>query len=265
MSNLQRMIVIHPELFKKFKHIITEDQNLTDLDKKMKTILHNKNLNDINKWYQYRESLLKFSFLKKNKLNLLSPPKIFTMENSSQTNKIFQRSKEIQTAQAHASQNTSTQTNDDMLHTNAYSPTVNDKMEVFSNANNYNDGGLNNVVSNDDYDDDDEIRQMVLEDQPIGVKILKERKSTEPNADYRIFELNNGDNVTVPVLKKQILTRSSAAAAKLLLQSPKQMTQSAIPFKAVKKPRSGKMVKINSPTIIPSDTEKQSDFSWTKY
>lgn len=261
MSNLQRMIVIHPELFKKFKHIITEDQNLTELDKKMKAILHNKNLNDINKWYHYRESLLKFSFLKKNKIKLLSPSKLSTMENSTQTNNLVNRHKEIQAT--HSSQEMSTQTNH-ISNTKTYSPKSDDKMEIFSNVNDNID--VNEELSNDDFDDDDEIRKLALENQPIGVKILKERKTTKAAANkYRIFELSNGEDVTVPIFKEKMLTRSTAlATGKLSSQSPKQLIQSALPFKTVKKPKTVKETKKNTPSSS-SPATKKSDLSWTPY
>lgn len=150
MSNLQRMIVIHPELFKKFKHIITEDQNLTELDKKMKSILHNKNLNDINKWYQYRESLFKFSFLKNNKLT----KKMHTQDNSTQT--------------------------DRLLDTNTYSPIFNDKMEVPSDTNGNNNGGEDDGSADNFDDDDDKIRQITMIDQPIEEQNLNENSEALP-------------------------------------------------------------------------------------
>lgn len=145
MSNLQRMIVIHPELFNKFKHIITEDQNLTQLDKKMKLILHNKNLNDINKWYQYRECLFKFSFLKNNKFT----KKMYTQDNSTQTNRLIDK--------------------------NTNSPIFNDKMEVLSDTNDSHaseDDDVN-LAHNYEYDDDDDkIKQLTLKDQPFSAQIL---------------------------------------------------------------------------------------------
>ena len=65
MNNLQRMIVIPPEIFEKFKHLVLGDEQLTDLDKMMKSILYNKKLNDLNKWHLYRQNLIKYSSVKR--------------------------------------------------------------------------------------------------------------------------------------------------------------------------------------------------------
>lgn len=56
------MIIIPPEVFEKWKHIITEDSQLSKLDKKLKNIIYNKQMNDIDKWHHYRENLMKYTF-----------------------------------------------------------------------------------------------------------------------------------------------------------------------------------------------------------
>lgn len=59
------MIVLPPETFEKWKHMIVEDSKLSLLDKEMKKILYDKNLNVLDKWHRYRQNLL--HYIKKNK------------------------------------------------------------------------------------------------------------------------------------------------------------------------------------------------------
>lgn len=245
MSHLQRMIVIPPEIFEKFKHIVTEDQKLTELDKKMKTILYDKNLNDINKWHQYRENLMKYSFAKKDKCDLSHLIKSPVMENSSQTNKLHTRHKEIQSSIP--MEDNFSQTDKSILRrkkewTNEV-PSIN---EVFETSNRYTSltesdkiDAVVNSSSGDNsvtMDEDDEIKQVALDGQPLDVKILRERRSQNPKADYRMFELTNGEVVTIPVNVR--ITRSKVAAAEGIKPKGKngqKSTQSTLPFKVVKK------------------------------
>ncbi len=62
------MIIVPPEVFDKWKHIILDDESQSDLDKQMKSIILNKTLNNIDKWHHYREVLLKYSFMNKTRL-----------------------------------------------------------------------------------------------------------------------------------------------------------------------------------------------------
>lgn len=48
--NLQRMIIVPAHTFEKWKHIITYDKRMSDLDRNMKSILNNTSLNDLSKW-----------------------------------------------------------------------------------------------------------------------------------------------------------------------------------------------------------------------
>lgn len=56
---LRRMIVIDPELFEKYKNLIIEEKQLSDTDRKLKNILLDNRLNDSDKWYLYRQVILR--------------------------------------------------------------------------------------------------------------------------------------------------------------------------------------------------------------
>jgi hypothetical protein len=46
---LQRMIVLPPETFERWKHLIVDDARLSTLDKEMKRMLYDKKLDSLNK------------------------------------------------------------------------------------------------------------------------------------------------------------------------------------------------------------------------
>ena len=57
-SLLQKMILISPELFKKWKQLQVEDEQLSETDRKLKNIISNKKMNETEKWYHYKQVLL---------------------------------------------------------------------------------------------------------------------------------------------------------------------------------------------------------------
>lgn len=212
-SKLQRMIVIPPEVFDKWKHIITEDEKLSDLDKRMKTILFNKSINDINKWHQYRENLLKYSFIRKGNLKTTHVMKPITSEKITQTNRIVKMNKQVETTNDQIQfmkpelKNQESQTLGEL---ELFNKNYNDDNEfcdsnslnILKNANN-NDENYNNDDDDEcemDYDDD-EIRKTALQDVPKNVRIISERRSTDPQS-YKTYELSNGDVVSVPITEK---------------------------------------------------------------
>lgn len=67
MNNLQRMLVIPPTLFEKWRELILEDKHLTDLDLKMKKIIKLKNVPTGKKWYLYRQQLMMEANRRRNK------------------------------------------------------------------------------------------------------------------------------------------------------------------------------------------------------
>ena len=168
-TNLERMIIIPPEIFDKWKHIITEDQNLSELDKKMKAILYDKNLNNINKWHQYRENLLKYSFSKKNNPKLDISLKPITSEKSMQTNRVLKMNKKNQTKDELQNRN---------LHlTNQWVQTENDNdRNVFESDKNdevFATHLLSESDESDEIDLDDDTRALALQGVPKNVKIIR--------------------------------------------------------------------------------------------
>lgn len=57
---LNKMLLLSPEVYENLKDVIEESNNQTLFDKAMSKILKNKNLPDMNKWYSYRNELIKF-------------------------------------------------------------------------------------------------------------------------------------------------------------------------------------------------------------
>lgn len=262
-NNLQRMIVIPPEIFEKWKHIISEDQKLSILDKKMRDILFNSKLNDINKWYQYRENLLKYSFSKKGSIKLSHTLKPITSEKSMQTNRIPKKDKAEQTIEDFQQKNPelsvqSTQTDE-------YVQPFEDNDEVFYETHNVNhssknEDGYYNVENNLD---DDETRALALMDAEKDVRILKERHSTDPSS-YKLFELSDGAVVNVPTLRTTRSMKSHAGSKK----SPSKhlLKQPTLNFKKVKGPKTraatASLRKLSESTLA----ENSGGFvNWTSY
>lgn len=68
--SLQRMIIISQELFDELKPFINFTSSLNDLDREMYNILKDRKLNDVQKWYRYRQSLTALSEKSRKKQNL---------------------------------------------------------------------------------------------------------------------------------------------------------------------------------------------------
>ncbi len=254
-NNLQRMIIIPPEVFDKWKNIITEDQQLSQLDKSMRNIIYNKNLNEIDKWHHYRENLLKFSFANKGKgdMKLSRYVKPITSEKTLQTNRVPKWNFSQQTSQAMENQYAQTIPDYDyVLHNGDYI----DKQTLYG-ANNdevFEHDGLNskNDINNDDTSDDGN-NEFIMSNIPKDATLLKVRRHTR--------EYSNGDVVTIDNEKlgetpdKGCQTRNMTR--KLL--NEKNLQQLQIPFKSVKNPHlrpSTKKARISSEGDI---------IKWDKY
>lgn len=261
-NNLQRMIVIPPEVFEKWKHIITEDQNLSTLDKHMKNILYNKNLNNVNKWHQYREKLLKYSFAKperKYKYNHILKP--ITSEKVIQTKRIPKYHKQQQT------ENQNRVVNDKQMQTDSgalYEDEVYENI-VSSDASNSND------CDNDNDEDNvfpEDIRQLALKGVPKHVKITKERRSTDPDS-YSAFELSDGQVVSVPTMISKRTTRSMKKIDSINENSSPLLRQSKLKFKKVKAPttRPRSTLRTKSTCKSPSKSSDQNNdlVKWVQY
>jgi hypothetical protein len=63
---LSKMLILEPETYKKLQQNVTQEKNLSYLDKLMNKILRNSKLNTNKKWYLYRQQLLKYAMLRRN-------------------------------------------------------------------------------------------------------------------------------------------------------------------------------------------------------
>ncbi len=215
MSALQRMIVLPPETFEKWKKLILEDSKLSSLDKEMKKILYNKNLNGLDKWHHYRQNLMQY--VKKNKptYNLHNISTQTVKENVS--SKVpFTRNTGAQTYTDYLTMGT--QTEDNFISPKKKDTFKRSKISKKDSLDDFNDpsifSSLGDINLSKDYsepsdveiDQDDSLRRKALEDQPKDVKIVRERMSTNPN-EYRSYDLSNGEIITVPITTRRMMTR----------------------------------------------------------
>lgn len=63
---LSKMYLLSPETFQKYKNNIINEHALSDLDKRMLKILYNKKMNNVQKWYNYRQQLIRYTNLERN-------------------------------------------------------------------------------------------------------------------------------------------------------------------------------------------------------
>lgn len=248
MNNLQRMIVIPPELYNKLKDNFNNDKELSHLDKSMKEIL-NKKLSDNEKWYIYRQKLIKFANKRRQQLQERSYSnhhhqlkqqkpsnsnrqigRTILSNMSTQTNpesQAVRKSRKIQTDIAKT----------DDVGTQYYNPQ--DEIYTFENPlQQSKPTTISNIDSETDdevFDNDDEIRNLAFSASPAG-KRIKERKSLS-SSDVRMFETDDGDVITIPIFERpkkdtsvNRLLRSSTkkADAQTLLQFPVRKKTSKI-------------------------------------
>lgn len=231
--NLQRMIVIPSHTFEKWKRVVLHDQKLSSLDKNMKSILNNSKLNDISKWQLYRQNLMNFTnsmrLHKKNSINNAAPKRL--MDVSTETQETQKRNKLIETDNI-VMKDEETDTGDLQ---NPFIPVKGKKLkvspaktmdEIFRTSNSFanldeNDFEKSASDNEQNYslDQDDTITRRALEGHPPHVKILRERKSMNPE-EYRAFDLNNGEQVNVPVEKR--LTRARAKGMETKFTPPQK-------------------------------------------
>lgn len=262
--NLQRMILIPGHTFEKWKNIFIHDDKMSDLDKNMRTILHNAKLDDMSKWHLYRQNLIRFSNSKRSfdKSMLNSSQKRPVLKDVSTETKVFKRSKDVQTEKM--GQDVATQFNGEpweVVKKNKLSSSFKPINEVFETSNIFeslDEDGFKNQPNNeidivDDLSDqDDSIRRRALEGQSPNVKIVRERRSANPD-EYRLFELNTGDAVTVTIDdNEKRLTRSRAK--KLKFDRPVQPNKKNKPSSSStpnKKKQGGRGIGNNLKSFIP--------------
>lgn len=255
MSNLQRMIVIQPEIFEKIKKILIEDSKLSELDKNMKSILRNNKLTDLNKWHLYRQNLLTYSSMKrknayKNKFNWYQPATRHLHDVEVQTKRIFPKNKETYIEPKYLKSKGSdnyTQTDIPKVKEEGHTD-VNEKAKpIFTQID------PEEIFENNDevFDDDDD--DCIVSDEYINpIDILRERASSDSDM-YRTFEMKDGATISVPT-KKHILGKQK------VLQPPKPVSTQSIwdlPKRKSERPLTVQAIK-------RSEKERLLNQQWTK-
>lgn len=252
--SLQRMIVIPPDTFERWKNIVVEDKKLSDLDQEMKKILYNNKLNDIDKWHFYRQNLLRYLNAKQeqrqninnfSKTNVITEAQKNLRDMDTQTKTVYYKHKTAQTLPT-AQKSIGSQAN--FMEFIDDPPSTLDTSNIFPTLEN----------KGDDIDGEDEIeldvsdivREKALEGQSKTTKIFRERQSFDRDA-YRVFDLNNGETVNVPV-ERQMITRAA-----LKLGTLPDKSQTTIDFRNQKRK--------NSTTSTPTKSQPKSTTSWENY
>lgn len=256
--NLQRMIVVPAHTFEKWKKIVVHDDKMNDLDKNMKIILHNSKLDDMSKWHLYRQNLIRFSNSKRNfdKNALSRLPNRSVMKDVSTEARIFQKSKDAQTE----NKTKDIETQFDGKPWKALKPSpVKSINELFESSNRFasiDEEDFKEQFDNDkdiddeQFDRDESIKRLALEGQPADVKISRERKSLRPD-EYRVFELNTGEDVNVPVTQEKRITRARAKNTPFEKPTPPNKNKSKTSTPAKKKKQGGKGLGNNIKSFIP--------------
>lgn len=259
MNNLQRMIVLHPEQYNKLKDNLLDDNELSQIDKAMKTILLNKNLNDIQKWHLYRNQLVKLGDKRRKQLlrspakplmankNLEieeeTPSRTYMRNMSTQTSRIIRKHKDTQTKTKKYA--------DTSMQTNPYEDVYETEPQEISQE--YNKKPI--IVDDDsDYSDnvftEENIKKRALSAVSSGSR-LKERKSIN-SSSVRVFETDDGSVISVPLFdrpKKQYSLRSES-----------KIKQSELNFPIRKKQNISKSQNKNLKDLKSTKTS-----SWTSY
>lgn len=179
MSNLQRMVVLSPELFEKLKSLQNSKENhLMLLDKELSNILNDKKINEDDKWYLYRQLLNQYC----DKKRQISDSK------NEATQTIPMESKQSQTITARCANKKS---NTEIVPQIDQS-TETDKIEQFF-------GNTELQHFNNDISMSDDENERRLSSSSAARKLIKKvnKKPLDPNKSYEIIEDGTGGYVTV--------------------------------------------------------------------
>jgi len=184
---MQRMIVMPPEIFNKFKDLIENDKNLNILDQKMKNVLYNKKLKPLQKWHLYRQNLIKYGINRRSakKLPEKSPSFGKSFDATTQTKFVSKRNAHTETISPKY-QTANTQTN--------FIPFVEDDVFEYNPKKEQRDASFNFSDFDDDEEDWDIDKKLAQAEINKDTKLI-ERPSL--NSDFRIFETKEGDVITV--------------------------------------------------------------------
>lgn len=224
---MQRMIVIPTDVFTKLKNLLDNDKNLDILDQNMKKVLYSKNLNSVQKWYMYRQNLMKYGD-QKRRVSLL--PTKYGYHNPSSKNAETQtkfkllKNKETQSTPLHF--DNIKQLGDDVFNFDPVKEkqqqhyTIDD--DVFYSADQqqqqpnryqYRDKTDKYMDVDDDgeWDEEEEVQKLALKEIAPDERLTRRLSA---NTNIRMFDTNKGDIITVALPDKSpINTRQRAHTA----------------------------------------------------
>jgi len=207
---MQRMIVMSPEIFSKFSKLFQDDKNLDLLDQKMKKVLYDKKLKPLQKWYLYRQNLLKYGINKRHAKKLPEKANNLTFDTGTQT-KFFSKRNAYTETQLPKYKSTSAQTN--------FVPLVTDEVFEYDPKKEHSDMDID--LTHYDLDDENSFRKLAQ------TEMLKDEKLVQRpslSTDYRMFETPSGDVITVavpsPEKKKTLRSAGSSISSTILSQFP---------------------------------------------
>lgn len=241
--SLQKMFIIPPEIFEKWKHMTMMDKRLSDLDRQMKSVLYNNKLPDMEKWHLYRQNLQKhihsakqigkFVNLKNEHLKHLESVGV-------QTKPIYKRHKNEQT-EAVMNKDFSTQTRME-------------EDDIISNTSNNSEGLENIFETSNMYSSigDSDMDLSAIPEDVDARDIVRER--TSKDASLRILEMKNGDVITMPISDKK-----KSKKRKVLKTPEKGSKQSTLNF------NSRKSARIAAASTMKKVKKHSSPLKWSKY
>lgn len=194
---LEKVIVMPIDVYNKMKTLILKDDEMTNFDKDIKIILHDKKLNDIEKWELYREKLIHHgnSFRKSDYQTNKKIDVIKHVESTpTQTKMLFKKDKNFNTETTNSTACTQTELQSNQI--------IKPLSSVFKTNNTYDSLEIDDEdVSYDDNDDDLSFLSNSKHSESnlhklSPSKIIK-RKMKSNDVNIKLYEMENGDIVTV--------------------------------------------------------------------
>lgn len=168
-NTLERMILLSPEIYVKLKDFLNQDVHLTAIEKKLKQIMSNKKLKQIDKLYLYRQLLLKHP--RSSKINN-EHKKSYTM---GKTTDIATQTKFIPKEKKEKKETSESSTQTDVELKNI-SPEKKIEEEIFESK----------ETADSDEEEEDRHYKQAMSVLGEGAK-LKKKKVTNPKAKHRMF------------------------------------------------------------------------------
>lgn len=233
--NLQKVIVIPVEVYNNMKKLILNDDDISSFDKEMKLILHDKKLSDSEKWEVYREKLIHYGEKLQKSLSenddKLNIKKIIHVESTpTQTKRVF--SKDKATSSDISQSIGCTQTD---LENHQIIPPIE---SVFESTNFYD--SLREDISGHNLSSSFHDNSVQNKAHISPSKTVK-RKIKSSHSDVDLYEMVNGDIVTV--VKKEKKDDSSST------QKAKKFVSAKSSAKSLKQQQKQRKIEISSTPI----------------